>query len=661
MSLFRPPQDDSSLDPLLPAGVPEDTSAEPWDASFRLVHSGLIALVKDLVNQTITVPVKISHMLQSTQKAEEIIKSINARAGKASVFVTLQVCRKFRNDAEEDPINKQLLEARSSYAEVLAILLLAQYVRFDKLKEVLTCQWDDNRGLREPIENGGLQLRRYRALKTVTEQSPSSPDSRSISPSNPLHLRSSNPRNVNKHGSYVYSASLTQGLERRHGRVQAREIVRRRQSRLGTTRRLQFSWWKLKVPRYQYYTSVLIYFIFLALFTVVLNRRTPNIEASEIVLYIFVASFIAEDLKSALLATTTRHSLGMWNTIDYGAYLIFMVSFFYRMWAVHATDHNEKYERIDTAYDIMSCAAVLVWFRTLELLDTFRNFGYLLVTVRRMLGDAFHFFILIAILMLGFTQAFSGLAEQNAGSTDPNPEPKKSLPFIINMLARSLMSDPAYDEAASIHSVFGTILMHIFLFISYLVFMNLLIAVFNNSYDEVRQRSEVEYQLLLAEKILEHIQRSYEVPFLPPANLVEILFLPVFPIMGRDRTRHVLEYVCAILFLPELLLIGIYELVVPPPDVQSHVECIMPNNVAFETWRLDFEDGNSNGGGGLTQQTGDGLEEAHAKAADGDRASVIDGDGAPDMSTVDSKLDRILSILDRLETRVSELEHQQHR
>ncbi|TPX66169.1 hypothetical protein SpCBS45565_g04681 [Spizellomyces sp. 'palustris'] len=620
MALFRPTFDDAVVEPLLPDPDPSCPSEEPWEGSFRYVRNELISYVRSLICNSVVVPVKLSHILRSTEKAEEITRNTTERAGRASVYVTLLVCKQFRTEAKSDHVNRTLLESRGTYAEVLAILLLAQHSSdsLDVLKESLA--------LTVAIE--------ARATHFISDG------------------RVNNTLMAIWRGSYGYDSRLTQGLQRHPSRIQARQMTEGREEIGHEGGKLQFRWWKLRVPRYQYYTSVFIYFIFLGLYTVVVNGRTITPAPAEIAMYIMVFSFIAEDVKSIFLAHRRFDALGMWNWIDYVSYFIFIVAFTFRLLSYMESNQERELELTDIAFNILSCSAVFVWFRTLELLDTFRNFGYLLVTVRRMLQDALHFFALIGILILGFTQAFHGLALGYGGGKpleDPDRSSRANLPFILNMLGRSLMSDPAYDEAGSIHKFYGTILMHIFLFISYLVFMNLLIAVFNNSYDEVREKSEAEYQILLAEKILEHIQRSYEVPFLPPANLIELIFLPGLPVIGITRGRLGLEYICAALFIPEMLAIGVYEYFCPP-QISDRMQPLTQTNVAFETWRLDIEVLGERSGGG---DVGDGVEAAHAKAVDPRRRlSVGDNGKAPK-----DAMDRILKAVDGLDKRIARLEH----
>ncbi|KAJ3162852.1 hypothetical protein HDU86_003827 [Geranomyces michiganensis] len=644
-SLFHPPLPDSSsgshLEPLLPS-VSQDhlDSVSEWSLDIRDENARLI---RSLITDSVAVPVKMGHILRSTQDSEHIKRKVKDKMGRAGVYVMLLVCKEFRLEAEDDRVNKALLESRALYAEVLAILLVAEHDRLDALTEVLTYQWDDMKTIYDPIQNALTVAVDARAVHFLSD------------------ARVQETMIAVWRGNYVLNTRMARGLERQFGRARAREIIRRREDLQHNKRSFDLRWWKIKIPRYQYYTSVVIYFAYIALYSYCVIRRTEVPGTAEIVMYIMSLSFIAEDTKSVLMAHRRFEALGLWNWIDYLGYILFLVAFGFRMLALLLPEGDPDIAKyVDSSFNILSCAAVLIWFRTLELLDTFRACAYLLITMRRCLSSSFPFFALIGVVIIGFTQALYGLAVGPYGGHAEPPVDRAAVADIapiVNLLFKGLLMDPEYDEAAEIHTVYGTVLFHLFLFISSVLFVNLLIAAFCNSFEGVLVDSDHEVALLFAERTLSHIQRSHEVPFLPPANLLELLCLPLQLLIGGKRTRALLEYVCAAVFIPELLLIGVYEYIFPP-EVSSQLESLTKTSVSFETWRLDIE--YEEGAGGAL---GVGLAGAKKRAMDSERRLMRDkggggggGSGNNHTSGSGDTIEKLLEIVQRLETKVDRLE-----
>ncbi|KAJ3048583.1 hypothetical protein HK097_010398, partial [Rhizophlyctis rosea] len=567
----------SEFDPWLPA-----QAASEMSIPFYSVRD-LCNLVKNLITENVPVPVKIAHILRSTAKTKVMLDYIKERADKASVFISMLACKEFREAAEEDRVNRVLLESRANYAEILAILLIAEHEERDRLSEVrvvqaLTAEFDDSRSLKKPMQNALTLAVDARATYFVSD------------------ARVHETLKAIWRGDLVFSSEVFEGLERRYGMRRARQIERQFEREEGGRRRgrWRFSVEGLKVPRYQYYTSVMVYFTFLVVYSfVVNNRRTEVPETWEILMYVLALSFMLEDLKTVMYAHRKFWSLGMWNWIDWFSYILFGSAFAFRMVGVWSEDPTKREKNAERSYNLLACVAALIWSRTLELLDTFREFGYLLVTVRRMMKDALHFFLLIAVLVVGFGQGFMALSRTFSGMGVQEEGEDMGVAFVLNMLAQAFFMVPDFSLAERIHPVYGTILLHMFMFITFMIFVNLLIAVFTHSYEEVRAHSEAEFQLLFSDKILEHVQRSREVPFLPPANLIELLLTPLFHVLIPRRHRQSLKFkICSLFFLPEMIAVSTFEYF-SPPQVAGRLKAMGAGkgSVAFETWRIDMEVG----------------------------------------------------------------------
>lgn len=218
---------------------------------------------------------------------------------------------------------------------------------------------------------------------------------------------------------------------------------------------------RMRAPMYQNITQVLISFVYLGLYSAAINTVNPggDIDFVEGLLYVFTLGFICEEV--AKFWKAGYHILGFWNALNGLMYTLLSTSLVLRVIALShgAEDPDGLRHHYNTlSYNFLAVSAPLFWIRLLLYLDSFRFFGAMLVVLKVMMKESIIFFALLAVIVIGFLQAFFGLDyadDQVAGD---------SL-FIIQAMANALMQSPDFDGFERFQHPFGLILYYIFTFV----------------------------------------------------------------------------------------------------------------------------------------------------------------------------------------------------
>lgn len=218
---------------------------------------------------------------------------------------------------------------------------------------------------------------------------------------------------------------------------------------------------RMRAPMYQNFTQVLISFIYLGLYSSAINTVNPggDIDVVEGLLYIFTFGFICEEITKFWKAG--YHILGFWNAFNSILYGLLTTSLVLRFIALsHGTDDPDglRHHFNTLSYNFLAVSAPMFWIRLLLYLDSFRFFGAMLVVLKVMMKESIIFFALLAVIVIGFLQAFVGLDyadDQVAGDTV----------FIIQAMANALMQSPDFSGFERFQHPFGLILYYCFTFI----------------------------------------------------------------------------------------------------------------------------------------------------------------------------------------------------
>ncbi|KAH6683544.1 potassium ion channel Yvc1 [Plectosphaerella plurivora] len=313
---------------------------------------------------------------------------------------------------------------------------------------------------------------------------------------------------------------------------------------------------RIRVPRFQNATQLIISIIFLVLYTIAINTQNEDgsLDLAEILLYIFTLGFVCEELTKYWKAG--YHILGFWNALNGTLYSLITVSFVFRLIGLwhpdQASDGDSEYFRRQS-YNFLAFSAPLFWARLLLYLDTFRFFGAMLVVLKVMMKESFIFFALLVVLIVGFLQAFIGL-----DVADDNKANQYGL--ILKAMASAVMQSPDFDVFDSFSPPFGTILYYVFAFVVMVILLNILIALYNSAYEDIYDNANDEFMALFAQKTMQFVRAPDENVYIPPFNLVEMVVIALFEWwMPKHRFEQFNDLVMGICYSPVLVVAAWFE------------------------------------------------------------------------------------------------------
>ncbi|KAF9366103.1 hypothetical protein BGX34_006103 [Mortierella sp. NVP85] len=300
---------------------------------------------------------------------------------------------------------------------------------------------------------------------------------------------------------------------------------------------------RLNVPRYQNNMKIFLFVLFLIMYTIVVNDRTEDFKDPEFVewaVYVFVCGYIFEEFRLIFEGGTAFFLGSLWHWINIVSYSMFLVAFAFRFTACYlATDNDTIRKYNDFAYDVLALLAVFLWVKTLSLLDGIQYFGTMVMVLQKMLKDGIMFFWLLAWVFIGFLQSFYAL----------KPDKDKDFYSSNMLLVRGFLQDPDWELANEIDERYGNWLFALYLFLTSIILLNLLIALFNSSYTNITDSSEKEYLALFSFKVFSYLKSPDQFPYAAPFNLIEVFFIiPWSMVLSRSAYSKLNRFVMGTLF-----------------------------------------------------------------------------------------------------------------
>ncbi|RUP48186.1 hypothetical protein BC936DRAFT_144856 [Jimgerdemannia flammicorona] len=321
---------------------------------------------------------------------------------------------------------------------------------------------------------------------------------------------------------------------------------------------------RLTVPKYQSLLELSLFAIFMGFYTVVVNQREKPLHM-EIILYLFIYGYIFDDIRQ-LYKGGIFYLQQLWNWLNVIFVTVFVVAFWYRMLAITSktATKEEKDQLNDTAFDLMATVAIILWMRILTMLDGFRFIGTMTVVLESMIKEGMLFFFMVrfrwnrcykciisaAWIFVGFVQTFYALSDEE------HPSPVR----IADLLARAFFQQPDFDKAEEYHPVIGKPLLMIYIFTSLTILLNLLIALFNDSYSKINGAAHTEYLKRFTYKVFHYLRAEDHYPFSVPFNLLEVfIIIPLGLVLTPRAYKRLNKAVLTVIFGGVLLVIGAYE------------------------------------------------------------------------------------------------------
>ncbi|KKA28258.1 hypothetical protein TD95_005429 [Thielaviopsis punctulata] len=305
---------------------------------------------------------------------------------------------------------------------------------------------------------------------------------------------------------------------------------------------------RIRAPRYQNATQLAVSVAYLALYTAAINSINAGgaLDAAELALYVFTLGYVMDELTK--LWKAGWHILGFWNALNGSLYSLLLVSLGFRIVGLahpEGTDGREHWATM--SYNLLACSAPLFWTRLLLYLDGVRFFGAMLVVLKVMMKESLIFFALLAVVVIGFLQAFVGLDLADDLEAD-------DVFFIVKAMANAVMGSPEYDGFDRFAPPFGLVLYYLFTFVVMVILLNILIALYGSAYSDIYENANDEFLALFAHKTMQFVRAPDENVYIPPFNLVELAVAAVTEWwMDKAAFERLNDCVMAVIYSPVLL------------------------------------------------------------------------------------------------------------
>lgn len=308
------------------------------------------------------------------------------------------------------------------------------------------------------------------------------------------------------------------------------------------------------MPQYSYYAGLAIHVALIVVYTFS-TLEYSGLDAWEIVLWIFAAGYLVEDINRWFKMRGLDKINSFWVLVDLTSDALFVTAFILRAsgWLEQDKKKSEHYQLL--AFQFLSCIAPLLWMQLLKLADGFQYFGVIQIVLLRMLQETAAFFLLLLLTAVGFAQSFFALDAADSERID------NSVSTIVNMLVAGILGQPDFDvPKGNFGQPFGTILFYIYSFITVMLLANILVAFFSSAYDKTVDDATDVFRAYFCSKVVSAIRAPDQFVYLPPFNLIEAFFVaPLEPILPRKAYATLNKYVQGTLYCVPLLAIALYE------------------------------------------------------------------------------------------------------
>uniref|UniRef100_A0A8C4X5R7 non-specific serine/threonine protein kinase n=1 Tax=Erpetoichthys calabaricus TaxID=27687 RepID=A0A8C4X5R7_ERPCA len=306
---------------------------------------------------------------------------------------------------------------------------------------------------------------------------------------------------------------------------------RRQRGLLWTSKVYEF----YNAPIVKFWFHTMAYLAFLMLFTyTVLVKMEPQPTILEWLVIIYIFTTAIEKVREVFMSEPGKFSQKIkvwfneyWNFTDSLAIILFVIGFGLR-WPD---------KPLRTAGRIIYCLDIIFWYvRLLDLFAVNQHAGPYLTMIGKMTANMFYIVIMMAIVLLSF-----GVARKAILSPDEPPS---------WMLARDIVFQPywmifgevyageidpcAEDDECPPGSFITPFLQAVYLFVQYIIMVNLLIAFFNNVYFEMKSISNKLWKY----NRYRYIMTYHEKPWLPPPFILLSHLTLYISCLCRHRAKN---------------------------------------------------------------------------------------------------------------------------
>jgi len=310
---------------------------------------------------------------------------------------------------------------------------------------------------------------------------------------------------------------------------------------------------RIKTPLYQYSLEIFFSMVYLSLYTVVVNqseRTVAPIDFFEGAYYFFTFAYIYDELTK--LYHVGLAYLSFWNIFNDVMYSIVTASIVMRFLSLtHPHDSPTGIHLDEASFRTLSLAAPLMWTRLLLYLDAQRFVGAMIVVVKTMMKESLIFFVLLMIVIAGFLQGFLGL--------DSADGRRDATYLIVQNLSKTVLGAGDFDSFKKFAPPYAGILYYFYSFLVTVILLNILVALYASAYDKIYSNAIDEYMALVAQKTLRYIRAPDVCVYVPPLNIIELIFSPLALILSSKAYKSLNGKIMLICYSPLLAYISIKE------------------------------------------------------------------------------------------------------
>ncbi|XP_007577647.1 transient receptor potential cation channel subfamily M member 2 [Poecilia formosa] len=291
-------------------------------------------------------------------------------------------------------------------------------------------------------------------------------------------------------------------------------------------------------PRVKFYGNIVSYFAFLFLFAYVLMidfQRTPSI--AELVLYIWLFTLVCEEIRQLFYdpdgfgfrKKAKRYIHEMWNILDVISILLFCLGIAFRLTT-----------QLFYPGKVILCIDFVVFcLRLMAIFTISRILGPKIIIVRKMMRDMFFFMFLLSIWVVAYGVAKQGILIENDNRLDWIMRGAIYEPYLIifgnfpenidnakfDKKSCSMNgTDPLKPKCPKLNKsqmpVFPEwltiVMLCVYLLFANILLLNLLIAIFNYTFEEVHDNTDKIWKFQRYELIKEYYSR----PAAPPPFII---------------------------------------------------------------------------------------------------------------------------------------------
>ncbi|ORX33691.1 calcium activated cation channel [Kockovaella imperatae] len=337
---------------------------------------------------------------------------------------------------------------------------------------------------------------------------------------------------------------------------------------------------RLGVPRYQTLFRQITWLVYLFVYSRTVQSPLESLDPEhvfdewEIVLYTMTLAYLIEELYKLfkVIRITPRlfATINFWTIINFLTDGLLVSAFVLRV--IGLTLDQEKDDQAQylqfKSFQVLSCVAPLIWIKLLTVFDGFKVVGTLQVVVFRMLRESAIFFILLAIMAIGFLQSLYALdaADGEAGGTG----------IVINGLIQALLGSPDFDTPSSRFGYpFGLIVYYSWNFLATIILVNVLIALFGSAYSDVEENATDEYLAFFANKTIDLIRAPDSYVYPAPFNLLEAFFIaPLEWILPSTWYVKLNRIILSTIFAIPLIIIALFESQISHPASRKRLQLL---------------------------------------------------------------------------------------